>query len=69
MTDTGLSYLEQSGGWEIGVGPSIVVVDQGMASSMTSTTTQSDIYAFIFNQNGPMAGVGLRGPKIHRFTP
>jgi len=69
MTDAGLSYLDQSGGWEIGVGPSIVVVDQGMASSMTSTTTQSDIYAFIFNQKGLMAGLGLQGSKIHKFTP
>jgi lipid-binding SYLF domain-containing protein len=69
MTNAGLSYLEQSGGWEIGVGPSVVVVDQGMASAMTSTTTQSDIYAFIFNQTGLMAGLGLQGSKIHRFTP
>jgi len=46
-----------------------VVVDQGMASSMTSTTTQSDIYAFIFNQKGLMAGLGLQGSKIHKFTP
>jgi lipid-binding SYLF domain-containing protein len=69
MTDTDLNYLQQSSGWEIGVGPSIVVVDQGTASPMTSTTVQSGIYAFVFNQNGLMAGVGLQGSKISRFTP
>ena len=28
MTDAALEYLDRSGGWEVGVGPSIVVFDQ-----------------------------------------
>ena len=67
MTDSALSYLDKSGGWEIGVGPSIVVVDEGMATSMTTTTGKTDIYAFIFNQKGLMGGLGLQGTKINKI--
>ncbi len=38
MTDKALEYLERSDGWEIGAGPSIVVVNSGMGKSFTSTT-------------------------------
>ena len=37
MTPSSLDYLQKSSGWEVGVGPSIVVVDQGMAKSLTTT--------------------------------
>jgi lipid-binding SYLF domain-containing protein len=69
MTDTALEYLDRSGGWEVGVGPSIVVVDAGVAKSLTTTTAQNDIYAIIFGQQGLMAGIGLQGSKISRITP
>jgi lipid-binding SYLF domain-containing protein len=68
MTDSALDYLDRSAGLEIGVGPSIVVVDQGKARTLTTTTAQSDIYAFIFSQKGLMAGVGLQGSKITRVN-
>ncbi|MGF6776242.1 YSC84-related protein [Paraburkholderia sp. GAS334] len=67
MTDAAVNYLHSSDGWSIGMGPSIVVVDSGMARSMTTTTLQSDVYAFIFGQTGLMAGLGLQGQKITRL--
>ncbi|MDD1616062.1 MAG: lipid-binding SYLF domain-containing protein [Methylococcaceae bacterium] len=69
MDNDSLNYLNRSEGWEIGVGPSIVVVDQGMAKSLTTTTAQSGVYAFIFGQKGLMAGLGLQGSKISRINP
>jgi lipid-binding SYLF domain-containing protein len=69
MDDASLAYLDKSDGWEIGVGPSIVVVDQGMAKTLTSTTLQKGVYAFIFSQKGLMAGIGLQGAKITRIRP
>ena len=48
----------------MGVGPSVVVVDQGMAKSMTTTTVSEDVYAFVFAQKGLMAGIGIHGNKI-----
>ncbi len=35
MTDSALDYLNKSNGWQIGSGPSVVVVDKGVAASMT----------------------------------
>jgi lipid-binding SYLF domain-containing protein len=67
MTDEALKYLDKSDGWEIGVGPSIVIVDIGKAKTLTTTTLKDDIYAFIFNQKGLMAGLGLQGSKITKL--
>jgi lipid-binding SYLF domain-containing protein len=69
MDNESLNYLDNSAGWEIGVGPSIVVVDKGMAKTLTSTTLQKGVYAFIFGQEGLMAGLGLQGSKITRIHP
>lgn len=69
MNDSALNYLSKSEGWEIGVGPSIVIVDAGVARSLTTTTLKDDIYAFIFSQKGLMAGLGLQGTKITRINP
>ena len=68
MTDEALAHLDRSHGWEVGVGPSVVVLDAGAARSLTTTTAQSDVYAFIFGQRGLMAGIGLQGSKISRIN-
>ena len=67
MTDSALSYLNKSDGWEIGVGPSIVVADEGFGTKASSTTLQAEIYAFIFQQEGLMAGLGIEGSKITKI--
>jgi hypothetical protein len=41
-------------------GKQVVVVDEGVAKSLTTTTAKSDIYAFIFGQQGLMAGLRKR---------
>ena len=67
MSDAALRYLDNSGGFELGVGPSVVVLDAGQAAALTTTTMQSEIYAVIFDQTGLMAGVGVQGSKISRI--
>jgi lipid-binding SYLF domain-containing protein len=67
MSDSALNYLSTSGGFELGVGPSIVVLDVGTAKALTSTTIQHDIYAVFFDPRGLMAGLGLQGSKISRM--
>ena len=64
MSEQALGALTSTSGFEIGVGPSVVVVDQGMAKLMTTMNLDSDIYAFVFSQRGLMAGLGLRGNRI-----
>jgi len=67
MTDSAVRYLDSSGGWELGTGPSIVILDAGTARAFTTTTMQSDVYAIFFDQKGLMAGLGLQGSKISRM--
>ena len=69
MDDSTLEYLKKSDGWEVGVGPSITIVDEGMATSLTTTTGKDNIYAFFFDQKGLMGGLGLKGSKISKITP
>jgi lipid-binding SYLF domain-containing protein len=69
LSDSDLKYLKNSGGWEIGVGPSVVVVDEGMARTFSTTTAKSGIYAFFFDQKGLMAGLGIQGSKITEIQP
>jgi lipid-binding SYLF domain-containing protein len=69
MNDATLNYLHKSGGWEVGSAPSLVVVDTGMAKSLSTTTLKKGIYVFFFSQQGLMGGLGLQGTKITEYTP
>jgi lipid-binding SYLF domain-containing protein len=69
MNATSLKQLDKADGFEVGVGPSIVVLDEGKAKSSTTTTMKEDIFAFIFGQKGLMAGLGIQGNKISRINP
>ena len=69
MNAGALKQLDKSEGFEVGVGPSIVVLDEGKAKTTTTTTMKDDIYAFIFSQQGLMAGLGLQGNKITKINP
>ena len=67
MREPALHALEKAEGFEVGVGPSVVVMDDGMGKSTTTTNLQDDIYAFVFSQSGLMAGLGLQGNKITKL--
>jgi lipid-binding SYLF domain-containing protein len=67
MSESAMNWIDKSDGWELGTGPSIVVVDEGAAKSMSTTTLQSDVYAFFFDQKGLMGGLGLQGTKITKI--
>ena len=68
LSDATLAYLAKSEGFEVGVGPSVVLADQGAATSKTTTTTKDKIYAFIFDQKGAMAALGIQGNKITKIN-
>lgn len=69
MNNSAIASLNSSKGFEVGVGPNIVVLDEGKAKKVTSTTLRDDVYAFVFGQRGLMAGIGLQGSKITRINP
>lgn len=69
MDDASVKYLDNSEGFELGVGPSLVVLDAGFGKNMSTTTLQKGVYAFIFDQKGLMGGMGIQGTKITRINP
>lgn len=69
MTDSAVKYLEESHGWEIGVGPTVVIVNEGIAKNLSSTSLQDDAYAVIFDQQGLMASLSIEGTKISHIYP
>jgi lipid-binding SYLF domain-containing protein len=64
MNDKAVKYLKNTHGWEIGVGPTVVAVNEGVAKNLSSTTLKDDAYAFIFDQKGLMASLSIEGTKI-----
>ncbi len=67
MTPGAKQYLESSDGWSVGLGPSVVLADKGMAKDFSTTTARSDVYAFVFGETGLMAGLGVQGQKITKL--
>jgi lipid-binding SYLF domain-containing protein len=68
MTNKAVEYIHATHGWEIGTGPTVVIVDAGIAQNLTTSTLKDDAYAFIFDQQGLMAGVSIEGTKISRVN-
>ena len=67
MSKKALHYVHDTHGWEIGTGPSVVVVNEGVAKNLSSSSLQDDAYAFIFDQQGLMASLSIEGTKISRI--
>jgi lipid-binding SYLF domain-containing protein len=67
MNDKAMDYLKTSNGWEIGVGPTVVLVNEGVAANLSTTTLMDDVYGVVFDQRGLMAGISLEGSKISRI--
>ena len=69
MTKQALDYLDATEGWEVGVGPSVVVADDAMlAAKLSSTTYQDGVYVFFVGQQGFFAGAGIEGSKITKIA-
>jgi len=66
MNADALKYLDSSQGSEVGVGPSVVVVDQGLAKKFSTATLTQDIYAVIFGQKGSDGRRRQRGLEDHQ---
>jgi lipid-binding SYLF domain-containing protein len=67
MSDTAVDYLAKTNGWEFGVGPSVVVVNDGIARNLSTSTLKDDAYAFISDQQGLMISLSIEGTKITRI--
>jgi len=54
-------------GLEVGVGPSLVVIDSGMAKNITTSSVTEEIQALVLKQQGLMAGAGLQSNGITKI--
>jgi lipid-binding SYLF domain-containing protein len=64
MSDKAIKYVRDTHGWEIGVGPTVVMVNSGVAKNLSTSSLKEDAYAFIFDQQGLMASLSIEGTKI-----
>jgi lipid-binding SYLF domain-containing protein len=69
MNDKAIDRLAAAGGLQLGVGPSLVVVDKGISKGFTTTTLNKDIYAFVYDSKGGFGGLGIEGTKITKINP
>jgi len=69
MNGRALGYLHRSGGFAIGTAPNVVVVNQGAAAQINSTTLTQDVVVVPFGQRGLMAGIDIHGSKITPINP
>ena len=67
MSDKAIKYIDDTKGWEIGIGPTVVVANEGAGKNLSSSTLKDDAYAFIFDQTGLMASLSIEGTKISRI--
>jgi lipid-binding SYLF domain-containing protein len=68
MDDESLRYIRETDGWEIGVGPTVTIADEGFARKLSTTTERKGIYVFFVSQKGFFAGAGIEGSKITRIS-
>ena len=64
LDDASLRFLDESAGWEVGVGPNVTIADEGFAKKLSTTTAQEGVVVFFINQSGYYAGTGIEGAKI-----
>ncbi len=69
MDNQARSYLRQSGGWQVGSAPGLVVVDESISGSMSVGSINRGTYAVLYHARGLMGGLGLQGSQISRFVP
>jgi lipid-binding SYLF domain-containing protein len=69
MREDALAALRNAGGWEIGTGPSVVMLEAGLQANVTTTTLTEPVYAISFNQQGLMAALAINGTRITTFAP
>jgi lipid-binding SYLF domain-containing protein len=67
MTEEALAYLDKSKGFEVGADANVALANEGLAYDATTSTIQDPIIAFVFGQQGLMAGLTLEGSKITKI--
>jgi lipid-binding SYLF domain-containing protein len=68
MTPSAVQNLERGSGWQLGHGPTLMLVGRDAPRNLATAPLRYDSYGFAFNQRGLIAGVGAEGTRISRAT-
>lgn len=68
MTTSAVQNLERGSGWQLGHGPTLMLVGRDAPRNLATAPLRYDSYGFAFNQRGLIAGVGAEGTRISRTT-
>lgn len=66
LTDAALAGFRNANGWEAGATANVTVIQAGTQAQANTASTNQPIIAYVFGQQGLMAGVGLDGYKYTR---
>ncbi|MDF2234374.1 YSC84-related protein [Albimonas sp. CAU 1670] len=67
MTTAALENFRRSSGWELAADAEVTAMNNNLAGTVTSRTTQHPVIAVIYGQEGLMAGVSLEGAKYTKL--
>lgn len=70
MSEHALMAIEEQLSWDVGSGPSVLVVDGPTANALSSgghQSRQDEVYAFVFDRCGLMDGAHMEGVRISRI--
>ena len=62
-----LDTFKKAHGFEVGVGLDVAVADKGTSGHISSETLQKPVVAFVWGQQGLMAGAKVEGQKITKL--
>ena len=68
MNEKAIQSASDTNGWAVGIDPSVVVVNEGAAKNLSTSTLKDGAYAFIFDQKGLMASLDIQGTKVSRIN-
>lgn len=68
MTTPALENFRRSSGWELAADAEVTAMNNNLAGTITSRTTQHPVIAVIYGQQGLMAGLSLEGAKYTKLT-
>ena len=69
MYDSAINSVNRTDGWEVGSAPSLVVLDQGMSGSLTTSTVQKKPLYRLLQSAGPDGRAWPPGLKDHTNLP
>lgn len=67
MDQKSLDQFTRSKNWEIGADAAVTLVDTGLGKSLNTENIKDPVVGFVFDQQGLMAGVSLKGMKITKI--